>query len=137
MKKIKEILIKIWTWFKNRPLIQKLLFIFVLFILVVFFNPFKKDNSEIIYQYGRVERGDITQLVSETGEIMSSNKTTVVSSINGIVGDVFIDNGDPVRRGSKLFYVNSTATQQERAKAYSDYLSVKNSLESTQIKNIL
>lgn len=93
-------------------------------------SKFKSNDKGPTYQFAQVEKGEITQMVSETGEVMSTNLTPVETTITGVVKDVKVKNGDRVLKNQDLFYVVSSATQQERAKAYADYLSAKNNLDS-------
>jgi len=100
-------------------------------VLVAFFIWFgKKDDGEISYQTEIVKVGSVSQVVSETGEIMSTGRTEVSSTITGIVEEVYIDNEAMVYRGQNLFRVVSSATEAQRTKAYSSYLTAKNSLET-------
>jgi len=86
----------------------------------------------VSYATEKVEKGRVVDLVSETGEVMTTAKTEVESTIEGVVTEVYIDNGTVVYRGQNLFYVKSTATEQERAAAYSSYLTAKNTLETAE-----
>lgn len=131
MKLIKNIVDK----FKSLKKWQKFLLLaaVALAIYLLFFRS-KATTSTTSYQFTEVKKGNLQQIVSETGELSSSNKTEVTGSINGVITEVYVKNGDSVKKGTKLFYVNSNATEEERSKAYSDYLSAKNSLASAKAK---
>ncbi|MBU0975126.1 efflux RND transporter periplasmic adaptor subunit [Patescibacteria group bacterium] len=127
LNKIKEI------W-KKQSKIKKILIILILgLILYLIFKP-KTNDTSLVYKYSNVQKGEVIQVVSETGEVTTSNKAEISTTINGVVTEVYVDNGDSVRRGDKLFYVTSDATEEERAQAYSSYLSAKNSLAAAQVK---
>lgn len=121
------------TWLKARSLKQKLIIIAIVAVLAFIGNKQinAKDDS-LTYQYATIEKGDITQVVSETGEVTTSNKIEIPSSITGVVQELYVDNGQSVTRGQDLFYVTSTATDAERSKAWSDYLSAQATLEQAQ-----
>jgi HlyD family secretion protein len=89
-------------------------------------------EEEVSYVTEKVGKGDVVELVSETGEVMTTAKTEIESSIEGVVTEVYVDNGSVVYRGQNLFYVKSTATEEGRATAYSSYLTAKNSLETAE-----
>jgi len=123
------------AWFKSTSKKNKLwVIIGVLVAMFILSKIFGGDKEEIEYEYYRVKKGNIESIYSETGEIQSSNVTTVASTINGIVSEVYVGNGAVVYRGQNLLFVISTATQQERALAYSNYLTAKAGLENAQAK---
>lgn len=131
MKLIKNIVDK----FKSLKKWQKFLLLaaVALAIYLLFFRS-KTTTNATNYQFTEVKKGNLQQIVSETGELSSSNKTEVTGSIDGVVTEVYVKNGDSVKKGAKLFYVNSNASEEERSKAYSDYLSAKNNLASAKAK---
>jgi len=113
---------------------QKILLIVIL-ALIIYFSFFRSNkDSDSTLQFTEVKKGNLQEIVSETGEISTSNKTEIASSINGVVTEIYIENGQSVKKGDKLFYVESSATEEDRSKAYSDYLSAKNNLASAKAK---
>ena len=131
IKKIKSLGLSVLNKFKNKTKFQKLLIITVAVTVVFIANgQLNKEEEGPTYKFGQVSRGNIIEQVSETGSITTSNKVEINSTIDGVVTEVYVENGAEVKRGDKLFYVVSSATEAERSKAYSSYLSAKNSLES-------
>ncbi|MEA3355102.1 MAG: efflux RND transporter periplasmic adaptor subunit [Patescibacteria group bacterium] len=128
LNKLKDIKLKFLSlgWFEKIGL--------GVLVLVLGFLVFgrKKDNNEIVYQTEKAKTGSVTQIVAETGEIMSTGRTEVTSTITGIVEEVYVDNEGQVYRGQNLFKVVSSVTEAERTKAYSSYLTAKNTLETAQ-----
>lgn len=130
MKKVKDIVINLWSKFKSLTVIKKILFIIAIIVLgFVLKNQFSKED-EIIYSTSKVETGTVSSIVSETGEVSTTSQVSVTSTIDGFVTDVYVENGQEVYRGQKLFYVQSSATESERTSAYSSYLKALDSLES-------
>jgi len=129
MNKIKKILSTFLNWYKSKNLITKVLVVVVLLISISFLIPKSKEEA-VSYQTQLVSTGSITQMVSETGEIMSTGKSDVTSTITGMVDEVYVDNGTVVTKGQNLFEVSSSATEQERTQAYASYLAAKNILDS-------
>ena len=128
---IRQRLLRYFTTLKNLSRFKKIVIAAIVLIAIFFvFNQSKDKNQEPSYRFQKVKKATIVNIVSETGEIMTSGKTDVSSSINGIVEELYVDNNDVVKKGQGLYKVNSTATDQQRAKAYSDYLKAKADLET-------
>ncbi len=122
-------------WFSHLVMWQKIVTIILLCGLVGWIGyTLTKTNSDTTYQFTTVAKTTLKQTVSETGEVVGSNKVAVASTTNGIVKAVSVKNGQPVKRGAVLFTVTATATEAERSKAYADYLSAKNTLAAAQSK---
>lgn len=119
----------LWLGFKKIGLIKQLLIIGVLVGGVYLVYP-KSGKADITYETETVKLGSVTQIIANTGEIVSTDKADVASTINGIVAELYVSNGDSVKKDQALYKVTSTATAEERAKAYALYISAKNSLET-------
>jgi HlyD family secretion protein len=129
LNRVKSFLKKSVFWFKKASLPKKVFVIIGSGLLVYFLiGRLGGNDAGVSYQEEAVEMGTIVNIVSETGEIATTGKTDVSSAITGIVGEVYIDNGGQIKRGQNLFKVTSTATEEERTKAYADYLSAKATL---------
>jgi len=89
-----------------------------------------KDEDTVVYKTEKVSKGEVVSLVSETGEITTSGKIDVNSTINGMVEEVYVKNGDTVKSGQNLYKVKSSASDIDKAESYFTYVSAKNSLES-------
>jgi multidrug efflux pump subunit AcrA (membrane-fusion protein) len=112
---------------------KKIILFFVLIVLSFFaYKTFFKKTDEIVYKTEKVKKGTIVSLVSDTGEILTSGKVDIPSTITGIAENVYVKNGDIVTANQKLFSVKSTASQAEKSSAYATYLKAKTSLESAE-----
>lgn len=132
IKKTKIKLLVVWNWFKKLGFVKKGLVVgAILFISFLLFKP-KKEDQKPSYQTARVEQGQVVQTVSETGVVMSTAKTDVTSTIKGVIKSVYVQNGQIVKKGAKLFEVTSSATDEERQVAYASYLSAKNTLNTAE-----
>ncbi len=131
LQTLKTKIISLWEWFLSLSILKKILLVGIIVGLVFLLKP-TVDEDTISYQTQPVVMGEVVEIVSETGEIMSSGKTEVSSTITGIVSEVYVENGVEVKKDQALFKVESSVTVEERAKAYSSYLSAKNSLETAQ-----
>lgn len=79
-----------WRWFRRASWKKKTVVIIgiliILFVLKGIFFPKKKNN----YIFDTVQKGSISQLVTETGNVASSNETDVFSPTTGDLDQVFV-----------------------------------------------
>ncbi|AKM81312.1 MAG: Efflux transporter, RND family, MFP subunit [Candidatus Pacebacteria bacterium GW2011_GWF2_38_9] len=129
-----KLLKKIFNRLKVLKKWQKILLIAILALVIYFLFFRSSKDSPLTLQFTEVKKGNLQEIVSETGEVSTSNKTEIASSISGVVTEIYIENGQTVKKGDKLFYVESSATEEDRSKAYSEYLSAKNNLASAKAK---
>lgn len=121
---------------KNLSLLKKGIILVVLLLLIWFVGTrvFGKKNSTSQYQTATAQRQSIISTVSESGNIGANSQTSVTSPSTGIIEAVYVKNGEQVTQGQNLFKVRATATPQEKASAYADYLTAQNNLNSAQAK---
>lgn len=84
------------------------------------------------YTTEKVKRANITEIVTESGNIVASGKNDVYSPTNGVVTETYVDNGSPVTEGQKLYMVKSSATDQEVQAANANYLSAVATLNAAE-----
>ena len=84
------------------------------------------------YTFDTVSKGTITQLVTENGNVISSNETDVYSPTTGELAQIYVKNGDHINQGDKLFTIQSTATPQEQAVAYANFTAAQSTLTTAQ-----
>jgi len=117
--------------FKKLSFKKKILLIILMLIvsgLIVQRVAFPSKNGK--FNLGKVTRSNITETVTETGSISVSGNVVIASPTNGVVTEILVQNGDEVKVGQVLFKIKSTATEQEKSLAYSNYLTAKNSLST-------
>lgn len=98
-------------------------------LLIVRVILLQKNSTDILYT---VKRGSLVDTVQVTGTYSASSETDVYSPTNGVITDIFIANNQYVKKGDKLFHVESTATTEEKASAYANYQSALSSLNAAQ-----
>jgi RND family efflux transporter MFP subunit len=77
-----------------------------------------------------VKKGSVNRSVSASGQVETANYLTVTTSVNGIVKQVLVKEGEIVRKGQKIMEITLNSDGEESlAQAWSAYLSAKNSLE--------
>lgn len=110
---------------------KKILVIVVAIILIFFVLPgIANSNKKPSYESAIVAKEDIKEIVTETGTIAVSGRVDVQSPTNGVIKEVFVKNGDIVKKGQALFTVESSATEQEQRSAHADYLAAKAALDN-------
>lgn len=78
----------------------------------------------------KVTKGNIASTVSASGTIENANYLAIKTSVNGIVKNVYVQEGDTVLKGQKIMDITLNSDGEESlASAYSSYLSAKSSLE--------
>jgi HlyD family secretion protein len=87
----------------------------------------QKPNGESEYT---VKREDLINTVLVNGTYTTASQIEVISPAKGIITELFVDNQTQVQKGNPLFRVESTATDEEKASAYSDYLLAKTKLDA-------
>ncbi len=131
LKKITSSLTNASGWFKGLSLKKKIFFIGVfLIILLVVMGQISQLGQPPPYTTQKVEKSDIVETVSETGNISSGGSAYVYSPTNGVVTNVMVSNGTVVEKDQDLLSIESSATQQEAQTAYANYLAAKASLNA-------
>ena len=106
-----------FKWFQNASLKKKLIIVVVAGILLFLISgPLLGGNKQSQVSTDTVKKAAIVDTVSESGNIQS-NQLTVYSVSNGVIEELYVENGQTVQKGDKLFKVKSTATEQEKAAA--------------------
>ena len=120
---------KFKTFSLKKKIITVVIIIIAFIAVLQIINNLTKKPS---YTTAKAEKTNITETVSETGNIITGGKVDVVSPTNGIVTEIFVENGDDVIEGQNLFTVQSSATEQEQQATYSNYLTAQSALNSAE-----
>ncbi|MGC6328534.1 efflux RND transporter periplasmic adaptor subunit [Rhizorhabdus sp. FW153] len=74
----------------------------VLVVVIILWRLFVGGDDKVAYATRPVERGDLTVVVSATGNLAPTNQVEVGSEQSGTVMDVYVDNNDVVKNGQLL-----------------------------------
>ncbi len=118
------------NWFLKASLIKKAVVVIVIGVILFFATSPLRSSNKPLYITAPVTRNTVSDIVSESGNIVSKNSVDVFSTSTGVIEETYIEDGDTVKAGQNLFKVKSTATSEEKAKAYSDYLNAQNNLNT-------
>lgn len=121
---ILHFLSKSFTFFRNwylKASWKKRAVVAMVALIVLFFltSPLRTKGPQ--YTTESVEKDTVTDVVSESGNVASSGRFDVYSISTGYIEEVYVQNGNLVSLGQKLFKVKSTASPQDQATAYTNY----------------
>lgn len=130
---LKQKLSAAWMWFLGLSLLKKVIAIVVVLAIVWFgiLPLFKTKNTTPQYETTTVEKSTLISAVTASGSVSSSNNTSVTTQLTGVVGSVYVKNGDTVTAGQTLMTITpDQASAQKQSAAYASYLSAQNNVNS-------
>jgi HlyD family secretion protein len=92
-----------------------------------------RGNDAPQYQTVAVTRGELTQVVTATGQINPVTNVTVGSQISGILAKVYVDFNSKVTNGQVLAQIDPSTYQANLLQAQADLANAKASLELAQV----
>lgn len=120
-----------WFWYASKK--KKALIVLVFIAGLVAYNKYNENTHKRDgYNFDTAVVGDVVEVVSESGTVVTGGRTDVFSPATGIVEEVWVQNGDRVSIGQDLFKVQSTASEQQKQAAYASYLSAQSTLNTAQ-----
>lgn len=129
MKKITAL----FQWFLKKTVGVKIVVaLAVLGILGFAFLKVKNGKSSSPqYQTATAEKGTLVSSISASGQVSSSNNTSVSTQASGVVAKVYVQNGQTVKVGDKIAELELDLDGKLRSsQAWSSYQSAKNNLDS-------
>ncbi len=96
-------------------------------------KPKTDEKTALVETVIPVKRQDISDTVEVSGTISSANYTQVQTQAIGTITDIYVEEGQEVKEGDKLFQLELTPEgKQANQSAYSSYLQAQNSLKSAE-----
>lgn len=83
----------------------------ILAALVILWRLIFGGDDKAEYATRPVTRGDLTVMVSATGNLAPTNEVTVGSELSGLITEVLVDNNDRVRKGQVLAKLDTSRLQ--------------------------
>ena len=74
---------------------------------MAWYSIYKSNQNVVTVQTGRVGRGDLTSLVTASGEIRPKNYTNVLGEGIGKITDITVKEGDYVKKGDVLLHLEN------------------------------
>ncbi len=111
------------------------IFFIPLFAIILFFVArtilLQKPNTELTYM---VKQEDLVDTVQVSGTYTTASQIQVTSPTNGTISELYVENGQEVKKGDPLFHVQSSATQDQQNAAYANYLLAKTTINADTAK---
>lgn len=104
----------------------------VLVVLVILWRLIFGGSDEAAYATRPVERGDLSVVVSATGNLAPTNQVEVGSEQSGTVIDVYVDNNDRVRKGQLLARLDTARLQDSVNQAQAGLASARAGVEQAE-----
>lgn len=101
---------------KNKIIILPIFFI--LLAILARYLLVRRSSGELLY---KIKKENLVDTVKVSGTYTVASQTSVKSPAYGVITKLYVEDGDMVEKGDKLFHIESTATQDEVSKAYSAY----------------
>ena len=84
---------------------------------ILVFNSFSKKEAEITFDTVKVERGNITDVVTATGTIDATTSVDVGTQVSGIIQSVYVDFNDVVKKNQLLARLDETNLREQLKQA--------------------
>ena len=88
-----------------------LLFLVAVVAIVCALHTTSKKTAKKNYVTMDITRGDVSQTVTATGEIMPVNTVSVGSQVSGTIEEIFVDYNSQVTKGDKLLTIEPSVLQ--------------------------
>ena len=93
----------------------------------------KKENGATTYRTAKVERGDIVDTITATGNINAVTTVSVGSQISGTIQKLFVDYNSRVRKGDVIAQIDPQLLEASVTQALGNFESAKASLEKAKV----
>src|SRR5258706_16013638 len=110
-------------------LFRKKRFIFAAVIIVIgliFWGRSLFSTKAAQYTIAQVTRGTIVSTVSESGQVVASNRVEITSQASGVINHVYVKDGDTVTAGETIADMTlDTDGAKNQAQTYPSYLAAQ------------
>lgn len=93
----------------------------------------KKENGAPTYRTAKVERGDIVDTITATGNINAVTTVSVGSQISGTIQKLFVDYNSRVRKGEVIAQIDPRLLEASVTQALGNFENAKASLEKAKV----
>jgi len=101
-------------------------------VLIILWRLILGGDDKAAYATRPVERGDLTVIVSATGNLAPTNQVEVGSEQSGTIVEVYVDNNDRVRKGQLLAKLDTSRLQDSVSQAQAGLASARASVEQAE-----
>ena len=132
LSKITKLISRLIGWFFHTSRKNKVTIIIVILVIAFFAGKSLITGKNNGYVMDTVQKRTIIEIVTESGTVTANGRVNIYSPTNGVIGEVFVANGQAVIEGQKLFSVKSTATPQEKAAATAAFQAAKSAVQQAE-----
>ena len=93
----------------------------------------KKENGAPDYRTAKVERGDIVDAITATGNINAVTTVSVGSQVSGTIRELFVDFNSRVRKGEVIAQIDPRLLEASVTQAQGNFDNAKASLEKAKV----
>ncbi|HQT96881.1 MAG TPA: efflux RND transporter periplasmic adaptor subunit, partial [Thermodesulfobacteriota bacterium] len=93
----------------------------------------KKENGAPDYRTAKVERGDIVDTITATGNINAVTTVSVGSQVSGTIRELFVDYNSRVRKGEVIAQIDPRLLEASVTQAQGNFDNAKASLEKAKV----
>jgi HlyD family secretion protein len=93
----------------------------------------KKENGGLAYRTAKVERGEIVDTITATGNINAVTTVSVGSQISGTIQTLFVDYNSRVRKGEVIAQIDPQLLEASVTQALGNFENAKASLEKAKV----
>ena len=109
---------------------KKIIAAIIIIAVIVYFSFFRhQTDTSSQTQTTTVQKGNIVAFVSLSGQISSSNSSSITTQATGVVKRTYVKDGDTVKTGQKLAEIDLDLAGRQNSHSYQN---AKNSLTSAQ-----
>ena len=107
--------------------------IFILAVLIAgIFIFFRKSDNELKYRTTKVDKGDITAIVTATGTVNAVTNVLIGTQVSGTIKDIYVDFNSLVKKGQVIAQIDPSVFEAQVGQARANLLAAKANLERSE-----
>lgn len=111
---------------------KKYTFVGLALIVILAIAFFAKPQKRKAGQFSIVSKSNVVEVVAGSDSVKLSGVNEVYSLSTGVIKDIYVAENQYVKKGQKLFSVESNSTQSDKATAYYAYTTAVSNLKSAE-----
>lgn len=131
---IKKKLTSVKDWFLKSSVLVKIIIVLVI-VAIGWFAVSKiigTKSTKAQYQTTQVTKGTLIVSVTASGQVASTNNTSITTQASGVVSKIYVKDGDTVKAGDKIADIDlDIYGKQKSMSSLASYQSAQNALNST------
>src|SRR3989338_7905293 len=124
LNSITSFLVSVKNWFLKKSLPLKILIIIM--VIAGGYFTFQRIGSsqtpKTTYQTAEVTKDTLIVSVTSSGQVASTNASTITTEASGVISKLYVKNGDSVKSGDRIAEIDlDLIGKQKSAQAYASY----------------